>query len=248
MYLQAHREANWEYEQNWPKKINNNNCKQWDGINVIYEIYPPKVADALGLQNFSAYAFENTKITVKIYLRSNISPSCRCRSHWSICLFVNVISLEKMLPQHNTMFVVVSASVWGKIAWTIGVGTGYSWFCLSFFVPLLSCVTHSSCSLHVCLCLLEKRRKLRLFCGAQVFFRLFFTPPLKRDSHFTVASRLPPFDRKTPKNCALQIQAFSMKLIVVFFLYTKVFHFDKKKRGKGPWDQIPFFFNDSDIF
>ena len=48
------------------KKKNNNNCKQWDGINVIYEIYPPEVADALGLQNLSTYAFENTKITVKI--------------------------------------------------------------------------------------------------------------------------------------------------------------------------------------
>ena len=51
------------------------NCKQWNGINVIYEVYPPKVADALGLQNLSAYAFENTKITVKICLRSNISSS-----------------------------------------------------------------------------------------------------------------------------------------------------------------------------
>ena len=74
---------------------NNNNCKQWDGINVIYEIYPPEVADALGLQNLSTYAFENTKITVKIYLRSNISPSYRFRSQRSICLLVTVISLEK---------------------------------------------------------------------------------------------------------------------------------------------------------
>ena len=56
----------------------------------------------------------NTKITVKIYLRSNISPSYRFRSHRSICLLVTVISLEKMLPRHKTMFVVVSASVWGK--------------------------------------------------------------------------------------------------------------------------------------
>ena len=138
-----------------------------------------------------------------------------------------------MLPRHNTMFVVVSAGVWGKNS--LNNWCGYSWFCLSFFVPLLSCVTHSSCSLPVCLCLLEKRRKLRLFCGAQVFFRVFFTPPLKRDSHFTVASRLPPFDRKKRRKIApfLQIQASSMKLIVVFFLYTKVFHFDKKKRKKA---------------
>ena len=57
------------------KKKSNNNCKQWDGINVVYEIYPPKVTDALGLKSLSAYAFENTKITVKIHLRSNISPS-----------------------------------------------------------------------------------------------------------------------------------------------------------------------------
>ena len=56
----------------------------------------------------------NTKITVKIYLRSNISPSYRFRSHRNICLLVTVISLEKMLPRHKTMFVVVSAGVWGK--------------------------------------------------------------------------------------------------------------------------------------
>ena len=56
----------------------------------------------------------NTKITVKIYLRSNISPSYRFRSHRNICLLVTVISLEKMLPRHKTMFVVVSADVWGK--------------------------------------------------------------------------------------------------------------------------------------
>ena len=92
-------------------KKKNNNYKQLDGINVIYEIYPPKVADAIHLQNLSAYAFENTKITVKIYLRSNISPSYRFRSHRSICLLVTVISLEKMLPRHKIMFVVVSAGV-----------------------------------------------------------------------------------------------------------------------------------------
>ena len=35
-------------------------------------------------------------------------------------------------------------------------------------------------------------------------FRVFFffsTPPLERDLRFTVASRLPPFDRKTLKKC-----------------------------------------------
>ena len=47
-----------------------------------------------------------------------------------------------------------------KIAWTIGVGTGYSWFCLSFFVLLLACVTHTSCSLRAWLRLSEKRGKI----------------------------------------------------------------------------------------
>ena len=56
----------------------------------------------------------NTKITVKIYLRSNISPSYRFRSHRNICLLVTVISLDKMLPRHKTMFAVVSAGVWGN--------------------------------------------------------------------------------------------------------------------------------------
>ena len=36
-----------------------------------------------------------------------------------------------------------------------------------------------------------------------MFFVFFFSiPPLERDLRFTVASRLPPFDRKTLKNCA----------------------------------------------
>ena len=144
----------------------------------------------------------NTKITVKIYLRSNISPSYRFRSHRSICLLVTVISLEKMLPRHKTMFVVVSASVWGKNSLNNWCRYRVQLVLPFFFVLLLPCVTHSSCSLPACLCLLEKRRKLRLFCGARVFFRVFFFTPLERGSHFTVASRLPPFDRKTLKNCA----------------------------------------------
>ena len=114
------------------------------------------------------------------------------------------------------------------------MGTGYSWFCLPFFVLLLLCVTHSSCSLPACLCLSEKRRKLRLFYGARVFFRVFFFTPLERDSHFTVASRLPPFDRITLKIAlVLHIQASSMKLMVVPFLYMRVFHFFIEKRKRA---------------
>ena len=126
------------------------------------------------------------QLSVKIYLLSNISPSYRFRSHRSICLLVTVISSEKMLPRHKTMFVVVSTGVQGKISLNNWRRYRYSWFCLSLIVLLLPCVTHSSCSLPTCLCLSEKRNKLRLFCGAQVFF--FSTPPLKRDSHLTVAS------------------------------------------------------------
>ena len=115
-----------------------------------------------------------------------------------------------------------------KIDYILGVGTGYSWFCLSFFVLLFSCATHSSCSLPACLCLLEKRRKLRLFCGAQVFFVLFSLLLTSRSRHACL--------RLTEKRWKiapyLQIQASSMKLIVVFFLYTKVFHFDKKKKKR----------------
>ena len=40
----------------------------------------------------------------------------------------------------------------------------------------------------------------------------------------------------------------SFLFLSCFFLYTRVFHFVIKKKGKGPWDRIPFFFNDSDIF
>ena len=164
---------------------NNNNCKQWDGINVIYEIYPPKVADALGLQNLFAYAFENTKITVKIYLRSNISPSYSFRSHRSICLLVTVISLEKMLPRHKTMFVVVFAGVWGK-------------------------------------------NSLKNWCRYRVQLVLpsfFCTPPSVRDSHFVVASCLPPFVWKTQKNAPVPRNlASSMKLRINDFLFLVFFH------------------------
>ena len=100
-------------------------------------------------------------------------------------------------------------------------------------------MTQSSCSLPTCLCLLEKRNKLRLFCGAQVFF--FSTPPLKRDSHLTVASCLPPFDRKTLKNCACSADPGlfnetkgSWFTLSCFFLYMRVFHFVIKKKEKGP--------------
>ena len=123
----------------------------------------------------SAYAFENTKITVKIYLRSNISPSYSFRSHRSICLLVTVISLEKMLPRHKTMFVVVSAGVWGKNSLNNWCRYRVQLVLPFFFELLLPCVTHSSCSLPACLCLSEKRRKLRLFYGARVFFRVFFS-------------------------------------------------------------------------
>ena len=114
-------------------------------------------------------------------------------------------------------------------------------------------MTHSSCSLPTCLCLSEKRNKLRLFCGAQVFF--FSTPPLKRDSHLTVASCLPPFDRKTLKNCACSADPGlfnetkgSWFTLSCFFLYMRVFHFVIKKKEKGPETGFLFFFNDSDIF
>ena len=95
-----------------------------------------------------------------LFTFKHIIFSYKFRSHRIICLLVTVISLKKMLPRDKTMFVVVSAGVWEKIACTIGVGTGYSWFCLSFFVLLLACVTHTSCSLRAWLRLSEKRGKI----------------------------------------------------------------------------------------
>ena len=63
--------------------------------------------------------------------------------------------------------------------------------------------------------------------------KCIFTP-LERDSHFTVASRLPPFDRITLKIAlVLHIQVSSMKLMVVSFLYMRVFHFFIKKRKRA---------------
>ena len=105
-----------------------------------------------------------------------------------------------------------------KLAWIIGTGTGYSWFCLSFFVLLFPCVTHSSCSLPTCLCFSEKRNKLRLFCGAQVFFF-----PLLLSSVTRTSRSLPACLRLTEKRWkiapVLQIQASSMKLRVHGFLF-----------------------------
>ena len=130
-----------------------------------------------------------------------------------------------------------------KLAWIIGVGTGYSWFYLSFFVLLLPCVTHSSCSLPTCLCLSEKRNKLRLFCGAQVFFF-----PLLLSSVTRTSQSLPACLRLTEKPWkiapVLQIQASPMKLRVHSFLFLVFLHIktDGKnkfflllKKGKGPY-------------
>ena len=102
----------------------------------------------------------NTKITVKIYLRSNISPSYRFRSHRSICLLVTVISLEKMLPRHKTMFVVVSASVWGKNSLNNWCRYRVQLVLPFYFCTPPPCVTHTSCSLRAWLRLSEKRGKI----------------------------------------------------------------------------------------
>ena len=140
----------------------------------------------------------NTKITVKIYLRSNISPSYRFRSHRNICLLVTVISLEKMLPRHKTMFVVVSAGVWGK-------NSLKNWcrYRVQLVLPSFFCTPPS-----VRDSLFVFASFLPLFVGKTqniapvlrvtgVFSCIFFSLLLERDSHFMVASRLPPFDRKT---------------------------------------------------
>ena len=139
-----------------------------------------------------------------------------------------------------------------KLAWIIGVGTGYSWFHLSFFVLLLPCVTHSSCSLPTGLCLLEKRNKLRLFCGAQVFFF-----PLLLSSVTRTSRSLPACLRLTEKRWeiapVLQIQASSMKLRVHGFLFLVSFLFLSLYEGVPFWKRALrpdsfLFFNDSDIF
>ena len=123
----------------------------------------------------SAYAFENTKITVKIYLRSNISPSYRFRSHRNICLLVTVISLEKMLPQHKTMFVVVSAGVWGK-------NSLKNWcrYRVQLVLPFFFCTPPSACDSHFvlasCLPLFVGKTQKNCAClaGHRCFFVFFF--------------------------------------------------------------------------
>ena len=113
-------------------------------------------------------------------------------------------------------------------------------------------MTHSSCSLPTCLCLSEKRNKLRLFCGAQVFFF-----PLLLSSVTRTSRSLPACLRLTEKRWkiapVLQIQASSMKLRVHGFLFLVSFSIrgcsilllKKRKRALRP---DSFFFNDSDIF
>ena len=144
-----------------------------------------------------------------------------------------------------------------KLAWIIGIGTGYSWFYLSFFLysSFRAWLTFT-CSLPTYLCLSEKRNKFRLFYEAQVFF--FSTPPLKRDSHHTVASCFPPFDRKTLKNCACSSDPGLLNKtkglwfpLSCFFLLSfstwgcSILSLKKRKRALRP---DPFFVNDSDIF
>ena len=120
--------------------------------------------------------------------------------HRSICLLVTVISLEKMLLRHKTMFAVVSAGVWGRNS--LNNSCGYR---VQLVLPFFFCTPPSMRdSLFVLASYLplfvgKTQKTVPVLRGTGFFF---FTPPLERDSHFAVALRLPPFDRKTLKNCA----------------------------------------------
>ena len=90
------------------------------------------------------------------------------------------------------------------------------------FVLLLPCVTHSSCSLPSCLCLSEKRRTLRLFCGLQGFFvYFFFTPPrawLALHGRFTLASVWPKNAEKLRLFCRSRPPQWNNGFMVSSFL------------------------------
>ena len=135
-----------------------------------------------------------------------------------------------MLLRHKTMFAVVSAGVWGRNS--LNNSCGYR-------VLLLPCVTHSSCSLPTCLCLSEKRRKLRLFCGAQVFFSLLLSSVTRTSRSLCACLRLT--EKRWKIAPVLQIQASSMKLRVHGFLFLVFLHI--KTDGKNK----PFFYNDINI-
>ena len=163
-----------------------------------------------------------------------MSPSCRCRSHWRICLLVNVISLEKILPRHNTMFVVVSASVWGKNSLN-----NWCRYRVQLVLPLFFCtppfVRDSLFVLASCMPLFVGRTQkiapvLRGTGVFSCFFSLLLSNVTRTSRSRHAGLRLTEKRRKIAP--FLQIQASSMKLIVVFFLYTKVFNFDKKKKRK----------------
>ena len=109
-------------------------------------------------------------VHIRIWKHKN---NCKDLSTFKYISFLSVSLAEKHMFTRNRHFfrkkcchdikpcLLWSSPVSGeKTAWTIGVGSGYSWFCLSFFVLLLSCVTHPSWSLRAYLRLSEKRRKI----------------------------------------------------------------------------------------
>ena len=71
-------------------------------------------------------------------------------AHRIICLLVTVISLEKRLPRDKTMFVVVSAGVWGKNSLNNWCGYRVQ-LVLPFFFCTPPCVRDSHFVLASCL-------------------------------------------------------------------------------------------------
>ena len=118
-----------------------------------------------------------------------------------------------------------------KIAWTIGVGT--AGFAFLFLYPSLRAwLTLRARFLYASVCW-KNAENCACSAGHRCFF-VFFSLLL---SNVTRTSRsrhacLILTEKRRKIAPFLQIQASSMKLIVVFFLYTKVFHFDKKKKRK----------------
>ena len=88
------------------------------------------------------------------------------RSHRIICLLVTVISLEKMLPRDKTMFVVVSAGVWGKNSLNNWCGYRVQ-LVLPFFFCTPPCVRDSHFVLASCLTPFVWKTRKNCACPAE---------------------------------------------------------------------------------
>ena len=126
----------------------------------------------------------------------------------------------------------------GKIAWKVGVGTGYSWFCLPFFCTPPSVRDSLFVFASFLPLFVGKTQNIAPVLRVTGVFSciFFFTPPrawLALHGRFTLASVWPKNAEKLRLFCRSRNNKlhFTWGCSILFL-----------KQGEGHWDRIPFFF------